>query len=125
VTGYAVEPIAAALQARIGVGTLEGQHHYLLINDANVIGMPLTAHLSAPAFLHAAGVSAVKTVAGCACCIGALAWRTELARLLRLVERPAKVWIVSNHWDHLDAMQAQLQSAPFDAYVTLEPRETV
>jgi hypothetical protein len=99
------------------VGTRSG----LLLNDAGVKGLPLVAVQDQSEQLVRAGFTSVKTVSACACCMGALALRTELVRLLR--EPLERIVVISTHWAHLSALDASLSGAPFDLYVQRVPSQ--
>jgi G3E family GTPase len=87
--------------------TGEGERRAVLLNDGSVAGLNLNS-LTLP------DDTLVKSVAACACCVGALPMRTELTRLLR--QAPAQILIVSTHWSHLPVLDQLLSGAPFDLY---------
>lgn len=84
----------------------------LLINDANLPELPLSAVLGEPGVSQALGFVAVKSVSGCACCLGALPVRVALTQLLR--QGCSELVVVSTHWAHLASLERALLAPPLD-----------
>lgn len=77
-------------------------------------GIPASASVALAAHrLH----TLIRLAPGCPCCMGNLAMRVSLNRLLR--RPPRHLFIVLARADHLTQVQAFLHAPPYDAHLTM------
>ena len=80
-------------------------------------GLP-SGESSLESLLEASPSSRIERIApGCVCCIGQLALRVTLNRLLR--QHPERLFLAISDVVHIDALTALLQAPPYDQWITL------